>query len=124
MASQRDRQTDSKKKLIDSAYAIVLANSPVMIGLFAKLSPSAEGSDGGPAAAIMVAASAAVTTVALLLLARRSLYPDHGRVIPGPHKTALPHLSKAEYDRMEYKPDAFPGARDVETPVRLVLHMP
>ncbi|KAL8396451.1 hypothetical protein RB594_008790 [Gaeumannomyces avenae] len=58
----------------------------------------------------------AVATLAVFLSLRRYLYPRHPSVIPGPLKTALPGLAKDEVERLDYRPDAFPGARDVVTP--------
>ena len=72
--------------------------------------------DGSSAA--VVTAITALATVALLAFCRWSLYPAHGKVIPNPLKTVLPSLSKDEVARLPYTPNAFSGARDVETPVR------
>ncbi|KAM7205807.1 Alpha/Beta hydrolase fold [Naviculisporaceae sp. PSN 640] len=63
-----------------------------------------------------IAATSVVATVAALSVLRRALWPVHPKTIPSPLHTVIPKLSKAELDRLEYKPDAFPGARDVETP--------
>lgn len=63
----------------------------------------------------------AVATLAVFLGLRRYLYPRHPSVIPGPLKTALPGLAKDEIERLDYRPDAFPGARDVVTPVSEAL---
>ncbi|PTB65291.1 hypothetical protein BBK36DRAFT_1122226 [Trichoderma citrinoviride] len=62
----------------------------------------------------------AVATATLLLFARSALWPRWGKVLPNPLKTAaaLPgRLPAAEtVEGLVYRPDAFPGARDVETP--------
>ncbi len=71
----------------------------------------------GSTTTTVIAASAAVASMAFVALARWMLYPDHGKVIPSPLKTLLPSLAPDEIARLEYKPDDFPGARDVETPV-------
>ncbi|KAK3341173.1 Alpha/Beta hydrolase protein [Lasiosphaeria hispida] len=58
----------------------------------------------------------AVATATMLSLFRRALWPAHPKIIPSPLHTVIPRLSKLEADRLEYKPDEFPGARDVMTP--------
>lgn len=65
----------------------------------------------------LVAASTAIATTALLSLLRAYLWPTPPQIDPSPLRTILPKLSQAELDKLEYKPDNFPGARDVETPV-------
>ncbi|KAL6868386.1 putative alpha/beta hydrolase family protein [Trichoderma novae-zelandiae] len=67
----------------------------------------------------MALTTTAAATAALLLLARSALWPRWGRVLPNPLKTAaaLPGRPAAEaVEGLVYRPDAFPGARDVETP--------
>ncbi|UKZ51369.1 hypothetical protein TrVGV298_005128 [Trichoderma virens] len=62
----------------------------------------------------------AVTTTAvaatLLLCARSALWPRWGKALPNPLKTAIPGRPKNEIEELVYQPDAFPGARDVDTP--------
>lgn len=58
-----------------------------------------------------------VTTIALFSLARWALDPKRRSVIHGPLKTAVPFMSEKEMEICTYKPDAFPGGRDVATPV-------
>ncbi|KAK5663651.1 hypothetical protein OQA88_4082 [Cercophora sp. LCS_1] len=55
------------------------------------------------------------TTLAITLL-KRALWPTQPKIIPSPLNTVLPKLPRENFDQLEYKPDAFPGARDVETP--------
>ncbi len=74
---------------------------------------------GSEAAVVM--ATTAVATVALLAFLRWSLYPVLPSVIPGPLQTVIPKLSPDEVASLEYPPDAYPGARDVVTPVRRSL---
>lgn len=69
-----------------------------------------------PSAITLIVATAALTTV-VLLLAGALFYPGYQSVIPNPLRTGIPHLSEKEVSRLEYKPDAYPGARDVTTPV-------
>ncbi|KAL7819075.1 putative alpha/beta hydrolase family protein [Trichoderma gracile] len=57
----------------------------------------------------------AVATATLLLFARSALWPRWGKVLPNPLKTAAA-ADKVEVEGLVYRPDAFPGARDVETP--------
>ncbi|KAH8841838.1 hypothetical protein MCOR27_004954 [Pyricularia oryzae] len=55
-------------------------------------------------------------TFAIFITLRRYLYPRHPRIIPGPLKTVIPNLTKDEVAKLDYTPDYFPGARDVQTP--------
>lgn len=58
----------------------------------------------------------AAATVATLTLLKRYLWRTHPKIIPSPLNTTLPRLSGQEIENLQYKPDAFPGARDVATP--------
>ena len=69
-----------------------------------------------PSALALIAGTAALT-VALLFLASALYYPRRLSVIPNPLRAGIPQLSEKEVSRSEYKPDAYPGARDVTTPV-------
>lgn len=72
----------------------------------------------GPQTAVAVTITAtAVATATLLLLARSALRPRWGKALPSPLKTTIPRLPSDEVERLVYQPDAFPGARDVDTPV-------
>jgi hypothetical protein len=66
----------------------------------------------------LIVAGTAIATAAVLSLLRSYLWPAQPKVIRSPLRTLLPRLSQDEFDKLEYKPDNFPGARDVETPVR------
>ncbi|KAL7927749.1 hypothetical protein ACQKWADRAFT_317930 [Trichoderma austrokoningii] len=61
-------------------------------------------------------AIAVTITTTLLLLARSALRPRWGKALPSPLKTTIPRLPRDEVERLAYQPDAFPGARDVDTP--------
>jgi hypothetical protein len=76
------------------------------------LGSETEGSSTG-----LIVAGTAIATTALLSLLRNYLWPTPPKIDPSPLRTILPKLSPAELDKLEYKPDNFPGARDVETPV-------
>ncbi len=65
--------------------------------------------------------TAVVATVVIMAFLRRALWPTRPRVIPNPLQTVIPRLSGKEIERLEYKPDDFPGGRDVVTPVRCYL---
>ncbi len=65
----------------------------------------------------LVVATTAIATTVVLSLLHRYLWPADPPVARSPLKTLLPTLSDEEYHKLEYKPDNFPGARDVETPV-------
>ncbi|KAL7943435.1 putative alpha/beta hydrolase family protein [Trichoderma barbatum] len=64
--------------------------------------------------AIAVTTTAVATT--LLVFVRSALWPRWGKALPNPLKTAIPGRPKEEIDGLVYRPDAFPGARDVDTP--------
>lgn len=68
--------------------------------------------------------SCSAATLTLIALARLSLQAPPPRTIRSPRATQLPSLSEAEQAALPYPPDAFPGARDVESPVGHVLHPP
>jgi hypothetical protein len=68
--------------------------------------------------------SCSVATLTLLALARLSLQTAPPRIIRSPRATQLPNISEAEQAVLPYPPDAFPGARDVESPVSHVLLPP
>ena len=72
----------------------------------------------------VIIASTVVATVALLPVVRRALWPTHPKIIPSPLSTLIPRLSDEEMKRLEYKPEAFPGARDVLTPVSSSSRLP
>lgn len=67
-----------------------------------------------------VIATTVAVTVALTSLARLTLWPQKRAVIPGP-LSRIHKLSKDELAQVPYTPDAFPGARDVVTPVSLAF---
>ncbi|KAH6651104.1 Alpha/Beta hydrolase protein [Chaetomium tenue] len=71
--------------------------------------------DHGDNTGLIVAGTAIATTIVLSLL-RSYLSPTQPKVIRSPLRSVLPRLSQDEFDKLEYKPDSFPGARDVETP--------
>ncbi|KAK4672416.1 hypothetical protein QC763_102920 [Podospora pseudopauciseta] len=64
---------------------------------------------------LIVALTASITTITLVIL-DKILYPPLPKLLRSPLKTVLPTLPKDELKNLEYKPDTFPGARDVETP--------
>jgi len=72
----------------------------------------------GAGSSAVIVASTVVVTAALLSLLKRALWPAHTAILPSPLRTLIPRLSREEMESLEYKPDAYPGARDVETPVR------
>jgi hypothetical protein len=65
----------------------------------------------------LVATTTAIATASLIVLAKATLWPPRQRVLRSPLKTVLPRASRDELQELVYLPDAFPGARDVETPV-------
>lgn len=80
--------------------------------------------DSGMGSTVVVVATTAMATAAILPLLKHFLWRTHPKIIPSPLKTVLPRLSPQEIDQLEYKTDAFPGARDVATPVSPVSVSP
>ncbi|KAM7202167.1 Alpha/Beta hydrolase fold [Rhypophila sp. PSN 637] len=78
--------------------------------------PAANAESSSNSSVTVKIAITVVTTVAALSLIRRARRHVHPKAIASPLKTVIPRLSQEQLDRLEYKPDAFPGARDVETP--------
>jgi hypothetical protein len=73
-------------------------------------------SDGETSTAVVVATTA-VATISVLALSRYALWPSRPKIIKGPLQSVIPRLSRLELQAVDYRPDHFPGARDVETPV-------
>jgi len=74
--------------------------------------------DESTRAALAIVAITILATLTTMALARSVLYPRRPSVIPNPLQTKIPALSEKEVAKLEYKPDSYPGARDVITPVR------
>ena len=66
------------------------------------------------AATILLTALATTTVIGFL---KYTLWPTPAKIIPGPLHSVIPKLNEQELAALEYKTDAFPGARDVDTPV-------
>ncbi|KAI3328913.1 alpha/beta-hydrolase [Xylariaceae sp. AK1471] len=66
--------------------------------------------------AIAVVATTVVTTLALVSFTRLALWPRKRQIIRGALTTSVPKLSEEELAKVAYRPDHFPGARDVVTP--------
>lgn len=66
---------------------------------------------------VVAAATAAIAAATVLALFRWALYPHRPKTIAGPLRSVLPNLSSEQLARLDYPPDIFPGARDVQTPV-------
>ncbi|UNI14454.1 hypothetical protein JDV02_001083 [Purpureocillium takamizusanense] len=75
----------------------------------------AGGSLRWPSATVLVTTTA-IATASLLVLARATLWPRKQRVLRSPLRTVLPRASSEELQGLVYRPDEFPGARDVDTP--------
>jgi hypothetical protein len=70
------------------------------------------------ATATGLVATTAIATTLLLVLSGQLLWPRWPRVMPSPLRTRL--RTKMD-ESLVYTPDQFPGARDVPTPVSLLL---
>ncbi|KAK4147937.1 Alpha/Beta hydrolase protein [Dichotomopilus funicola] len=75
------------------------------------LGSQAEGDNTG-----LVVASTAIATTVVVTLLRRYLWPTQPKVLNSPLRTVVSVLSQDKFNELAYKPDNFPGARDVETP--------
>jgi hypothetical protein len=64
----------------------------------------------------LIVGTTVVTTVTLLAALRSVFYPTRQKHHASPLHALLPRLPRSELEKLEYKPDAFPGARDVPTP--------
>ncbi|MCJ1435565.1 hypothetical protein MMC27_004939 [Xylographa pallens] len=63
-------------------------------------------------------AVASIATIGFLLrfAYRTSKFNTFRRVVPSPRDTLIPFLSHSEASTLPYRPDFFPGARDVDSP--------
>lgn len=66
---------------------------------------------------VLVISTTALATAGLIAFARVTLWPSKVKVLDNPLKNVIPHMSKEKLKELVYQPDAFPGARDVDTPV-------
>ncbi|KAL6804711.1 hypothetical protein GGI42DRAFT_342126 [Trichoderma sp. SZMC 28013] len=105
------RPQDALPPLVENLCQLIkqLGNAAWAVGLgyFFRWSPLSQ-------TAVAVTTTAVATT--LLIFARSALWPRWGKALPNPLKTAIPGTPKDEIDGLVYRPDAFPGARDVDTP--------
>jgi hypothetical protein len=65
----------------------------------------------------VIIATTALTTLLSITLSRLVFKEKKVKIVKSPAATLLPHLSQAEKDALPYPPDAFPGGRDVDSPV-------
>lgn len=66
----------------------------------------------------LIVTATAVITASLVTLGSAALWPRREKILPSPLKTLLPRLPPSEVEALAYHPNQFPGARDVQTPVR------
>lgn len=78
-------------------------------------------SDWSSPSTAAVATTAALATATVFIVAREVLWPKWAKILRSPLKTSVARMTPAEIKTMVYRPDHFPGARDVETPVRTSL---
>ena len=64
-----------------------------------------------------LAVTTSLATVAALALLCVALRQPQPQVFRSPLRTLIPTLSKEDLAKLDYSPDEFPGARDVDTPV-------
>jgi hypothetical protein len=63
------------------------------------------------------------TTLAAITISRFVIQGARVKIIKSPAVTLLPKLTPAEIEALPYPPDALPGGRDVNSPVRLDLFL-
>ena len=68
---------------------------------------------------VLIVTTTAVATLSFVAFARYVLWPAKLKILPSPLHNVIPRLKKEELNRLAYRPDSFPGARDVETPVSI-----
>lgn len=71
-----------------------------------------------PSSTAAIITATAIATTAFLAFGKASLWPRRAKVLPNPLKTLVSASSENFHKGLVYKPDQFPGARDVQTPVR------
>ncbi|GAB1310085.1 Alpha/Beta hydrolase protein [Madurella fahalii] len=71
--------------------------------------------EGGSSTGFIIAGTV-IAAAALFQFLSRALWPTPPKRLYNPLRTVLPRLSQEELDKLEYKPDSFAGARDVDTP--------
>lgn len=69
------------------------------------------------AGATPIIVATVITTFVAITASRFAFQKKKIKVIKSPAATLLPTLSQAEKEALPYPPDAFPGGRDVESPV-------
>jgi hypothetical protein len=65
----------------------------------------------------VVVVSTVAATITVLSLLRYALWPRHPKILQSPLRHTITKLDVDAIDKLDYSPDAFPGARDVMTPV-------
>ena len=86
------------------------AMSGVIVGLVSRIT--------------LIGASVFTTLVATVALSRSSSQLGaKEKIIKSPAATLLPKLTPAETEALPYPPDALPGGRDVDSPVRRSWHV-
>jgi hypothetical protein len=73
-----------------------------------------------PIAPTVLIGAFAITSVAIAAFTSIALKEPQRKITPSPRSKVLKELSKAEQDELAYPLDAFPGARDVQSPVSIV----
>jgi hypothetical protein len=66
----------------------------------------------------LIVGTSVATTLAVVTVARLALQGKQQKIIKSPRYTLLPNLTEKEKDDLPYPPNLFPGARDVDSPVR------
>ena len=67
----------------------------------------------------LIVITTAIAIVVSLVIFNITLWPTRAKILPSPLKTLLPKVPHKELQHLVYQPDQFPGARDIQTPVRL-----
>lgn len=72
-----------------------------------------------PTTLLILTATTTILTLKLSQYIFNALFTKaQPKILRGPATTVLPFLTQEEKDKLPYPPDAYPGARDVDSPVR------
>lgn len=70
---------------------------------------------------VALVSSTVVATLSVFFFLRYVLYPKWRKVIPSPMRASFPKVSQETLGSQVYHPEVLPGARDVKTPVSILV---
>jgi hypothetical protein len=69
----------------------------------------------------LILGTSIATTLGIIAVTKLTFNSTPKKIIPSPRATTLPQIPRTEYKDLPYPPDAFPGSRDVTSPVCIAL---